>query len=190
MPEPLELERVRQIRDQLGHRDWHELALEDLARSAGLSRMTLHRRGIKREDILGELAKLLESDYQQAVLPALSSLAPAPERLAMALGATCVIDERYLGLMGALDQQLAAIYHEPGEGEVLTRAPFIDALKRILTDGVREGTLSVSRDLDETATLLYNATGWTYREMRTGHRWPPEKARERVVGLLVAGMRP
>lgn len=184
----LEVERIRRIRDELGHRDWRELALDDLARSAGLSRMTLHRRGITREQILAELAKLLESEYQQAVLPALSSLARAPQRLAMALGATCTIDERYLGLMGALHEQLATIYHDPGDGEVLTRAPFIDALRRILTDGVNEGTLTLEHDLDETATLLYNATGWTYREMRTGHRWPPEKARERVVGLLVAGM--
>lgn len=186
----LEPERVRQIRDQLGHRAWHELPLEELARSAGLSRMTLHRRGITREDILSELAQLLESEYRQAALPALSALAPAPERLTMVLRSTCEIDERYLGLMEALHTQLPAIYHEPGEGEVLTRGPFIDALKRILQDGVREGTLALPGDLDETATLLFNAAGWTYREMRTGHRWSPQKAREQVVRLLVSGMRP
>lgn len=184
----LEAERIRQIRDELGHRDWHELALEEIAHSAGLSRMTLHRRGVTREDILAELARLLESDHQRAVMPALTSLEPAPERLRMALEAHCETDERYLGVMRALAEQLAAIYHEPGTGEVLTRAPFVDALKRILADGISEGTLQVPGDLDETATLLYNATGWTYREMRVGHRWPADKARTRVVGLLVSGL--
>jgi AcrR family transcriptional regulator len=186
----LEEERVRQIRDELGHRAWHELALDELARSAGLSRMTLHRRGITREDILAALAEMLEREHQEAALPALSSLAPAPERLAMALRSACEIDERYLGLMEALHGQLPEIYHEPGDGEVLTRGPFIDALKRILQDGVTEGTLAVTEDLDETATLLFNATAWTYREMRNGHRWPPQKAQDRVVHLLIAGMRP
>ncbi len=184
----LERERVRQIRDQLGHRSWHELALEELARSAGLSRMTLHRRGISREHILGALAELLESEYRQAALPALSAISPAPQRLELALSSICEIDERYLGLMDALHNQLPAIYHEPGEGEVLTRGPFIDALKRIIQDGLNEGSLQVHGDLGESATLLLNATSWTYREMRTGHRWPPEKARAQVVRLLVAGM--
>lgn len=186
----LEIERIRQIRDELGRRPWHELALDELARSAGLSRMTLHRRGVSREDILTGLGELLESEYQAATLPALASLAPAPDRLAMVLSAICEIDERYLGLMEALSAQLEVIYHEPREGEVLTRAPFVSAISRILQDGVNEGTLALRGDLDETATLLFNAAGWTYRHMRTGHRWPEEKAREQIVDLLVAGVRP
>jgi AcrR family transcriptional regulator len=185
----LEVERIRQIRDELGGRPWHELALDELARSAGLSRMTLHRRGISREDILTGLGEMLESEYQQAALPALSSLAPAPERLAVLLSGICEIDERYLGLMDALSTQLELIYHEPGDGEVLTREPFVGAIPRILQDGVTEGTLVVRGDLKETATLLFNATGWTYRHMRTGHRWPADKAREQVVELVVAGVR-
>ncbi len=185
----LEPDRVRQIRDELGHRPWHELALEDLARSAGLSRMTLHRRGISREDILSSLAELLEAEHQQAALPALTSLAPAPERLRLALLSICDVDERYLGLMEALDIHLAEIYHEPGEGEVLTRGPFVQAIRRILQDGVDAGAFVCLGDLDETATLLFNATGWTYRHMRSGHRWPAEKARAQVADLLVAGMR-
>jgi AcrR family transcriptional regulator len=185
----LETERIRQIRDELGGRPWHELALDELARSAGLSRMTLHRRGISREDILTGLGELLESEYQQAALTALTSLAPAPERLGLFLRGICEIDERYLGLMEAMAQHLQLIYHEPGEGEVLTREPFVGAIPRILQDGVSDGTLVVDGDIAETATLLFNATGWTYRHMRTGHRWPPEKAREQVVALLVAGVR-
>ena len=40
----------------------------------------------------------------------------------------------------------------------------------------------------ETATLIFNAVGHTYRHMRTGHRWPAERARERVVGLVLDGL--
>ncbi len=149
--------------------------------------MTLHRRGITREGILAALAGLLEREHQQAVLPALSHWRAHRSGWKWLCARPVTSNERYLGLMEALHGQLPEIYHEPGDGEVLTRGPFVDALKRILQDGVIEGTLAVPDDLDETATLVFNATGWTYREMRSGHRWPPEKARERVVHLLVAG---
>jgi len=185
----LEEQRILQIRDAVGRQPWSEMSLEELARAAGLSRMTLHRRGVSRDDILAGLAQLLEREHADAALPALASPAAAPERLAMILRAKCEVSERYLGLMTAFENDLQAIYHEPGEGEVLTRGPFVDAIRRILQDGEREQTLACHDDLDETATLLFNAAGWTYREMRNGHRWPPEKARDQVVGLLVAGMR-
>jgi hypothetical protein len=185
----LDLDTTRRIRDQLGHRRWSELGMEELASAAGLSRMTLHRRGVSREQIRGSLASLLAGEYQAAAAPALASLARAPERLALALGSVCEVDERYLGLIDGLGEDLAAIYHEPGDGEVLTQMPFTDALRRILQDGIQEGSLAVSGDLDEAATLLFNATGWTYRHMRSGHHWDASKAQVQVVRLLVAGMR-
>jgi AcrR family transcriptional regulator len=184
----LAIERVERIRDEVGHRSWHELGLEELARAAGLSRMTLNRRGITKDQILEDLAALLASEYQAAALPALTALAPAPTRLAMALRSICEVEERYLGLLDALGDRLADVYHEPGAGEVLTLPSFTDALRRILQDGANEGTLAVGASIDETATLLLNAAGWTYRHMRTGHRWPPAKACDGVVDLLLAGV--
>jgi AcrR family transcriptional regulator len=183
-----ESERILQLRDAVGQRPWNEVSLEELARAAGISRMTLHRHGVGRDEILTALGELLASEHSQAALPALTSLAPAPQRLAMALRAKLEVDERYLGLMEALQHQLPAVYHEQGDGEVLTRGPFIDGIKRILQDGAVEGTLAAQDNLDEAATLIFNATGWTYREMRNGHRWPPQKARERVVELLMHGV--
>jgi AcrR family transcriptional regulator len=185
----LEIERVRRIRDEVGHRPWHELGLEELARAAGVSRMTLHRHGIDKDSIRASLSELLISEYQAGALPALTSSEPAAERLELALRSICATDERYLGLIDALgDEDRDGIFHEPGEGEVLTRTSIVDALRRILEDGVRDGTLAVD-DVDEMATLLQNATGWTYRHMRSGHRWSPERASSRVVSLLVAGVR-
>jgi AcrR family transcriptional regulator len=184
----LESERILQLRDAVGRRPWNDVSLEELAQAAGVSRMTLHRHGVGRDEILAALGELLEHEHSHAAIPALTSLAPAPERLAMALRAKLEVDERYLGLMEALQHQLPAIYHEQGDGEVLTRGPFTDGIKRILQDGAAEGTLAQQDNLDEAATLIFNATGWTYREMRTGHRWPPAKARESVVQLLLKGV--
>lgn len=185
MLEPARLERIR---DELGHRPWHELGVEELARAAGVSRMTLHRRGVSKDAIGDGLATLLADEYREAALPALTASGPARERLAVALTALCRVDERYLGLLDALGDRLGLIFHEEGDGEVLTRTDFTDALRRILQDGVRDGTLRVDHDLQETATLVFNAAGWTYRHMRTGHRWSAEKATDRVVELLVAGV--
>lgn len=188
MAAPIERERLEAIRDQLGSRPWHELSIEELAGAAGVSRMTLHRRGIGKEDIRGALTDLLQEEYQLAVLPALSSTEPATERLRQALEGACDVDERYLGLLDSLGQQVGEIFHEEGDGEVMTKGEFVEALRRILEDGEREGTIDASPGAEETATLLFNAAGWTYRHMRTGHNWTREHVRESVVRLLVAGV--
>lgn len=182
-------DRLERIRDALGDRAWHELSLDDLARAAGLTRMTFHRRGISRDMVRDGLVELLVSEYEAAALPALSSSADAPERMRLALESVCRVEEHYLGLIQGLGDQIAAIYHDPGDGAVLTRGPFVAAIRRILQDGERERTLDPGEDLDESATLLFNATGWTYRHMRSGHHWPPEKARPMVVALLIDGIR-
>lgn len=188
MKATLEKERLEFIRDGLGDRPWHELSIEELATAAGLSRMTLHRRGISKDDLRDALTGLLIEEHQACVVPALTSPGDARDRLRAALEGVCQVDERYLGLLGALGDEKDAVFHEEGDGEVLTKRPFIDAVSRILEDGEREGTLDAGPDAAETATLLLNATSWTYQHMRTGHRWSEEKARRRVVDLLVAGI--
>jgi AcrR family transcriptional regulator len=185
----LETERLRRIRDELGHRRWHELRIDELAQAAGLSRMTLHRRGVTKEDIAAGLRRLLAEEHAAAALPALTASGPADMRLGMALRAMCAVDERYMGIIEGLADQIMEEFHEPGAGEVLTRTVFTDAIRRILEDGAAEGTLDPGADPSETATLLFNAAGWTYRHMRTGHRWSAERASGRLVELLVAGVR-
>ena len=185
----IERERLEGIRDKLGARRWHELGIEELAAAAGLSRMTLHRRGIGKEEIRAALAELLAEEFRAAALPALSSSAPADERLHAALDAICRVDERYLGVIEGLGDELEPIFHESGDGEVMTKGSFTEAIRRILEDGEREGTLDPGDDVEARATLLFNAAGWTYRHMRLGHRWDEERCREQVVDLLVAGVR-
>lgn len=183
----LEPDRLDQLRERLRDRDWREVTTEELARAIGLSRMTLHRRGIDKEILLAQLGRLLESEYREAIWPALVAPASAPERLRMALTALCEVSERYLGLLDALGRASAFVFHEQGEGPVLTRVSFTDALRRILDDGLAEGTLRTN-DPTQLATLLFNATGWTYRHMRSGHRWAPERVRSQLVSLLLDGV--
>lgn len=184
----IEKERVERIRDQLGDRRWHELSIEELASAMQLSRMTLHRRGIDKDALREALGELLADEFRAAALPALTAAGPAPERLRMALEVVCRVDERYLGLIEDLGEDRERVFHDDGDGAVLTRGSFTEALRRILEDGEREGTLDPGADPAEKATLLFNAASWTYRHMRLGHRWDAERARSQVVDLLVAGV--
>lgn len=184
----LDPERIERIRDALGGRDWHAVTLSDLAEAAGVSRMTLHRRGIGKDEVLRQIGALMVQDHRDAIYPALVADGDGQRRLRIALEGLCAVNERYLGISDALSAiQLAEVFHEPGEGPVLTRASFTAGMRRILADGMAEGSLREA-DLDDTATLLFNAVGWTYRHMRTGHRWEPERARDAVVELLLHGM--
>jgi AcrR family transcriptional regulator len=184
----LTVDELDRLRDGLRLRAWPEVTTDDLARAAGVSRMTLHRRGVSKQDVLDRLGDALAAEHREALLPALAHPGTGRERLELALNAMLAVDERYLALLDALADQTGAVFHERGDGAVLTQPRFTDALRRILEDGVRDGTLRAD-DPVEAATLLFNAAGWTYRHMRTGHRWPAERARTRVVALLIDGVR-
>lgn len=187
-PLPLEPDRLERLRERLKDRDWREVTLEELAEAAGVSRMTLHRRGIAKEGVLAQLAALLEREYRDAVFPALVADGPAPERLEAALEALCEVGERYLGLLDALGRANLFLLHDHGSGPVMTRASVTGAIRRILEDGAGQGSLRAD-DPDEAATLLFNAVSHTYRHMRLGHRWDPERVRGRLVPLLIEGVK-
>lgn len=186
---PLDTEALTRVLDRLSTRDWRSVTVAELADAAGLSRMTLHRRGITKEQVLAQLGARLEAEYRDAMFAALTASGPARERLGEALRAICAVDERYFGVLDALTGGLDVVYHEPGvEGEpVLTRAGFTDGVRRLLEDGGQDGSIAVA-DPTETATLIFNAVGHTYKHMRTGHRWPAGVARERVVALVIDGL--
>lgn len=183
----LEAERVRRVRDQLGARDWQTVTVSEVAEAAGLSRMTLHRHGISKHTVLEQLTALLASEHREAVFPALVSTEPGVERLRMALRGLCGVNERYLGIIASLGEHGETVFHEPGEGAVLTRVEFTGGVRRIVQDGVADGTLH-TEEPEEMATLLFNAAGHTYRHLRLGHRWPVERATSAVVRLLLHGV--
>ena len=162
--------------------------LERISAAAGVSRMTLHRRGLSRQDILEAVAARLTDEYRQAMWNALVAEGNARDRLQAALEAQCRLSERNLETLEALSAAArSAIFHEPGP-EAPTRAVFIAPLQRLLLDGAVDGSLRAVDDPAETATVLFNAVGHTYRHLRAGHGWSPDRAREGVLALVLNGL--
>ena len=165
---------------------------ERIAAAAGVSRVTLHRRGITRDGLLAELVALATDDYRRTMWPALTAGGSGAERLELALEALCQAAEEHMALLIALRAQADAVFHQEDD-EALTRSVFTEPLERVLRDGIADGTV---RDCDpvEMATVLFNLVGWTYIHLRTGHGWKPDHARaatlEPVLHGLLAGAPP
>lgn len=160
--------------------------LERIANEAGLSRVTLHRRGLTKNTILAALAERATGLYREAMWPALTADGTGRERLERALTSLCDSAEESLELLIALRAQSDAVFHEAGE-EALTRSVFTEPLERLLRDGAADGTL---REVDpvETATVLFNLVGWTYVHLRTGHGWRPVRARKSTLDIAMNGL--
>ncbi|HEY4281289.1 MAG TPA: hypothetical protein VGM91_23965 [Conexibacter sp.] len=176
---------LRRARAAIEECGWQAATMERLASALGVSRMTLHRRGVRREDVLAALGTLLEDDYRRAVWPALTAPGSGRERLAIALAGLCDVTEENLTLLAALDSaERDLIFHEgssgPQSGGVLTQAVFTEPLQALLRDGANDGTLAPGDDVEECATVLFNLLAWTYRHLRLAHRWPPERAAQAV----------
>jgi AcrR family transcriptional regulator len=161
--------------------------LERIAAAAGVSRMTLHRQGVTKADIIRALGERFEAEHKEAMWQALVSKGSAAQRLRLALELECRLVERHRATLDALgDLARAEIFHDPGP-EALTRPAFVEPFERLLLDGEIDGTLHAD-DPRETATVLYNAVGHTYRHLRTGHGWSAKRAREGVLTLVLEGL--
>jgi len=167
---------------------WAEATLERIAREAGVSRVTLHRRGLGKEEILGRLAAQGVVRYREAMWPILTGPGTGAERLLGALEALCGLAEENLHLLLALDAAASAtVFHEPTDEDALTRNEFTEPLERVLRDGATDGTLR-SVDAAETATVLFNLVGWTYIHLRSGHRWSAERASAATLSVVLPGL--
>jgi len=170
---------------------WAATTAERIAAEAGISRVTLHRRGIRRDDVLAALAALAVAAYREALWPALVAEGSGRSRLELALQATLTVAEEHLDVLVALQAASDAVFHalEAPAGEpVATRSDFTDPLERLLRDGARDGTLRPVEDPRETATVVFNAVGFTYLHLRTGHQWPPERAARGTLDLALRGL--
>lgn len=160
--------------------------LDRIAEEAGVSRTTLHRRGISRESILARLGEEAVEAYRRALWPALTAPGSGRVRMENALNALCVVADENLELLLALGGQTDAVFHEEGE-EAMTRSPFTEPLERLLIDGAADGSL---RDVDpqEYATVLFNLVGWTYIHLRARHGWPSDRARVATLNVALHGL--
>jgi AcrR family transcriptional regulator len=161
--------------------------LERIAAEAGVSRVTLHRRGVTKDGLFAELVARATEDYRAAMWPALTSDASGADRLMQALEALCASAERSLALLVALRAQSDRIFHRDDSEEALTRTVFTEPLERLLRDGIADGSL---REVDpvEMATVLFNLVGWTYIHLRTGHGWKPERALRATLEPVLHGI--
>ena len=167
---------------------YHGATAERLAEEAGVSRVTLHRRGVTKDAILDGLTEVALQRYREALWPALTAPGSAAERLQLGLSALCSQAEENMELLLALRSRTDEVFHEEG-AEALTRSVFSEPFERLLRDGIQDGTLR-EVDVQETATVLFNLVGWTYIHLRTGHHWGIERARESVLGVALHGVLP
>jgi AcrR family transcriptional regulator len=165
------------------------LTTERIAQEAGISRVTLHRRGITKDVILETLTERAVTSYRDALWPVMTAPGTGRERLELALQRLCEVAEDQLELLVALRSQTDAIFHEESDGEALTRTEFTEPLERLLRDGAADGTLRET-GYEEMATVLFNLVGWTYVHMRTGHRWAPDRARGAILDVVMTGLLP
>jgi AcrR family transcriptional regulator len=166
---------------------WEGTTLQRLAEEAGLSRMTLHRRGVSRSAVLAALAEQIEREYREALWPALTAPGTALERLELALASLCDVVDANLELLDALGHsERDAVFHEQRR-PALTKQVLTEPVQRLLADGAADGSLSVA-DPRETATVLFNLVGHTYRHLRTGHGWSSRRTRRAVLDLALRGV--
>lgn len=166
---------------------WSGATIERIASEAGVSRVTLHRRGVTKDGLLAELVARGTEDYRRAMWPALTGDGTGGERLTQALGALCDQAEEQMALLVALRAQSDGIFHRDEE-QALTRSVYTEPLEKLLRDGAADGSLRSDVDPLETATVLFNLVGWTYFHLRTGHGWPPERAKRATLDPVLRGL--
>jgi AcrR family transcriptional regulator len=166
-----------------------DASMDGIAREAGISRVTLYRRGETRAAILDALRGELAREERDLLLPILASDGDARTRLTLAIEALCASTDARAELLAGLDAAARnAIYHEAGD-EALTRSEFVAPIVRLLRDGALDGSLREFPDVEEAATVVYNQVCWTYRHLRREHRWSAERATRAVIDLAVHGLR-
>jgi len=178
---------IKAFRQALREYGWNGATMERIAAAAGISRVTLHRQKVSKQDFLEALVASATDGYRDAMWPILTSDAPASTRMEWALAALCALAESELELLIALRAQSDAVFHESEGPEQLTRSVFTEPLEKILRDGATDKTLTVG-DPVETATVLFNLVGWTYVHLRTGHNWSPERAQRSTLGVALRGV--
>lgn len=171
---------------------WHDFTLERVAEAAGLSRVTLYRRGITKDLLVEALVVGAAQAWQAALWPALTAPGDAATRLRGALMAACDVVEEHLGLLAGLSMAPDPVFHidDPRTSSAAARDVYTRPFERLVLDGAVDGSMQSSDDPATTATLLFNIVPRTYLHLRVAHGWPPERAGEPMIDLIMAGLLP
>ena len=163
-----------------------EVTLDRIANEAGMSRATIYRRGVTRDELVAALTLEAADTYRRAILPALAQSGTARERLRAALEALCDTADDHLHLLAGMFLAHGEVFHQPGP-DALVVDVFAEPIERLLRDGAVDGSL---RDLppEVTATVLFNLVGWGYIHLRAAHEWKPGATRSAIIDLVMAGV--
>jgi AcrR family transcriptional regulator len=166
----------------LRERGFGGLTLERVAEVAGRARSTLWRQGLSRDALIGALVGELADDFRATMYPILTSAGTGRECLVRALEALCELLDRHLPLMLATDE---AFHQDTGPGEP---PDYLHPFIRFLREGARDGSLPAVDDVVATADVAFNAVAWPYVHLRARHGWSAEKARTRIVDVVLTGI--
>jgi AcrR family transcriptional regulator len=162
---------------------WQGLTVEAVAEAAGLSRVTAWRLGASREALVASLLAQLDQDYREAMWPAIVGAGSARLRLDRAITALFDVIDAHLPLLLASD----TIFHRAST----TRLSFNEPFMRLFSDGAVDGSVAqIAADPEEASDVLFNVICWPYAHLRGRHGWPPERARQRLRGIVAPSLDP
>lgn len=159
------------------------LTISAIAEEAGVSRVTLHRRGAKLEDYVVAVVGRASDDLRASLWPVLTGPGDAASRLVAALEVLCEVYERHAGPLGAL--YCVSARPLPGRPGRTTSMEFIEPIERLLRDGELDGSLTTENPRDD-ALLVANMVAWSYLHMRKAHKWSASKASAQIVTMATA----
>lgn len=163
------------------------LTLTAIAEQAGVSRVTVHRRGAHLDEYVVAVLARASDDLRESLWPLITSSERAADRLDAALAILCQVCERHAGIMAAMFGVPARpLPQRPGR---TTSLEFIEPFAKLIADGLADGSVVADEPLRE-ATLMANAVAWTYLHMRRAHGWAADEAAARVVSLATAHLAP
>lgn len=185
MAEAVDPSLVRATRAVIAERGVADVSLSAIAEAAGVSRVTLHRRGLTCDALLCAVADDAVEAYRRAMWPVLVGDATPRERLEQALRVVCAQAEANLSLLRWLPADGHPHLHEDDAPRL--RAALTDPLERLVRDGVDAGALRPI-DPDEAATAIVAMVGGSYVNLRAEHRWARERAERVCVELMLHGL--
>ncbi len=164
------------------------LTLERVAERVGRSRVTLWRQQVSQEALVDGLLARLTRDYRDAMWPAIADPGTGAARLRTALTALLGVAEGHLHLLAASDDVFdrAAERMRDITGQSFS---FLDPFTAALRVGLVDGTLALNEStVEDAAAAAFAAACWGYVHLRRRSGFPPERAREALVELVVSGL--